>query len=87
MGKYLNRLVQTLTGIVTLQLDAPIDKSNNTPHRINIKFPWSILHIILERDENKYGIPKQVSEIDKEPVDILQSSIMIFFTAHDFIGK
>ena len=49
LSKNLSRLIQTLTQIVVIQLDAVTDKNNTQPHLINIFMPWIILHPFFQK--------------------------------------
>lgn len=53
LGKYFSRLIQSITRIVVNQLDTPFDKNNNRLHAINTKYPWVILHNIIQREETR----------------------------------
>ena len=95
LDKYYARLIQNLVKIVVHQLDSPFDKNNNTINPINTKMPWAILHIILQREEDLQLAAKSsntetaaVGEmVDNEELeDILPNSVIIFFTAHEYLG-
>lgn len=58
--------------------------------------PWVILHHILQREEDMAPQPKRKlstdsnnsdTTCDDEGEDIIPKSIMIFFTAHDYLGN
>lgn len=49
LGKNMSRLIQTLTQIVTLQLDATTEKNSTQPHLINVFMPWMILHPLFQK--------------------------------------
>lgn len=48
----LPRLVQTLTQIITSQLDTPFDKNNPKMHLINLMNPWIILFPLVQREDD-----------------------------------
>lgn len=53
LGNYFSRLIQSITRVVVHQLDAPFDKNNNRLHAINTKYPWVILHHVIQREETR----------------------------------
>lgn len=90
-------MIQKIVAIVVHQLDAPFDKNNNPLHPINTKIPWVLLHHILERQEYLAAAtkPKPLENGDAaattDPTttavdDMIPNSIIIFFTAHEFLG-
>lgn len=95
LGPYYNRLIQKIVAIVVHQLDATFDKNNNPLHPINTKIPWVLLHHILERQEyladaiksNALENGDAVTTVDPNSIDeMIPNSIIIFFTAHEFLG-
>lgn len=45
----IGKLIQSITRILSNQLDATIDKNYNSPPVIDITIPWIILHQILQK--------------------------------------
>lgn len=91
---FLARLVQNLTRIVVHQLDSPFDKNNTQFHPINLKMPWIILYQILQRDEDcnissikKSKVSNEGSADATDIEDNIPNTFMLFFTAHDFLGR
>lgn len=87
-------MVQSLAKIVIHQLDTPFDKNNNQMHPINTKMPWIIFHHILQREEyiNASAASRKregSTPSSNEPEELEESipnSIIVFFTAHEFLG-
>lgn len=80
------------------QLDTVTDKNQNLIHPIDIKSPWIILHHVLLREEDLQTKSKRKEIVDSNgdtPIDDTESeveetipkSIMIFFTAHEYLGN
>lgn len=94
LGRYYARLIQNIVGIVSHQLDTPFDKNNNNLHPIDTKSPWVIMHHILQREEDKTPKPKRKPSIESNATDTtflemeetIPNSIMVFFTAHEYLG-
>lgn len=96
LEKYYSRLIQSIVRILSSQLDGTFDRNNNPLHPIDIKMPWVILHHVLQRDEDLKPISKrklstdsQSSETgtDEETDETIPKSIMVFFTAHEYLGN
>lgn len=96
MDKYYSRLIQSIVRILSNQLDASFDKNNNPLHPIDTKYPWVILHHVLQRDEDltlnskrKMSTDSQNSETgtDDDTDETIPKSIMVFFTAHEYLGN
>lgn len=86
----LSRLVQTLTQIITHQLDTPAEKNNPKSHLLNLNTPWAILyHLVLKENDvaNVLNRKKPGEEIAEDDFETLPNSLMMFFTAHEFIGR
>nr|XP_012218304.1 PREDICTED: calcineurin-binding protein cabin-1-like isoform X4 [Linepithema humile] len=89
----LTRLVQNLVHIVCHQLDVP---ENAVEMPLETVLPWILLHYILQYEEDKERAKAESyknklhsshhSESDDED-DGIPPSIMILFTAHEFIGR
>ncbi|XP_072762606.1 calcineurin-binding protein cabin-1 isoform X3 [Anoplolepis gracilipes] len=90
----LSRLVQNLVHIVCHQLDVP---ENAVEMPLETVLPWILLHYILQYEEDKERAKVESpyknklhsshnSESDDED-DGIPPSIMILFTAHEFIGR
>lgn len=86
LDKYYSRLIQSLTKIVVNQLDVPYDKNSSRTHPVSTKLPWIIMYHIVQREEDLFPVQKIVNE-DEELEEIVPNSLMIFFTAHDFLGR
>lgn len=94
LGKYYSRLIQNIVKIVSHQLDAPLDRNSNNLHKIDTKTPWVILHYILQREEDKTPKQKRKLSIESNATDgtyeeieeTVPNSIMVFFTAHEYLG-
>lgn len=89
LGKFYSRLIQSLSKIVVNQLDVPYDKNVVRAHPVSTKLPWIILYHLLQREEDLQSPQKEVSEVreDEEVEEAIPNSLMIFFTAHDFLGR
>lgn len=94
LGKYISRLIQSLAQIVTHQLDSPVEKNNpQSIHLINLTIPWTVLYnLILKEDDASNAVSKKNSILspDKtadEDFETIPNSLLVFFTAHDFIGR
>ena len=89
LDKNLSRLVQTLTQIITLQLDSPAEKNNLKSHPINLNTPWTILyHLVLkESDLTSMARKKAMEENPEEDFEAMPNSLTMFFTAHEFMGR
>lgn len=91
----LPRLVQSLTQIITNQLDIPVDKNNPKLHLINITTPWIILFPLVQREDDiayaANGRKKQGDDnggaSELEEIIIVPNSLMMFFTAHELLGR
>lgn len=86
----LSRLVQTLTQIIIHQLDTPVEKNNPKCHLINLNIPWTILyHLVLKENDiaNVANRKKPGDESVEDEFDALPNSLMMFFTAHEFLGR
>lgn len=86
----LSRLVQTLTQIITHQLDSPVDKNNLRCHLINLNVPWTILyHLVLKENDvaSVFGRKKTSDEGAEEEFETVPNSLSMFFTAHEFLGR
>lgn len=90
----MSRLVQNLVHIVCHQLDVP---ENAVEMPLETVLPWILLHYILQYEEDKERAKAESpyknkmhgshhSESDDEDEGI-PPSIMILFTAHEFIGR
>lgn len=95
LGKHYSRLIQSIVRIVSDQLDSVVDK-NSQIHPIDTKTPWVILHHVLQREEDlrpKPGTAKATIEsngnveCEHEEEEKIPNSIMIFFTAHEYLGN
>lgn len=94
MGRYGCRLVQNIARIVVHQLDGPFDKNYNPVHAIDLKMPWLLLHKLIERVEDvQYGKLRRAAYTDAtvkykcSEESTVPMSIMMFFTAHEFLGN
>lgn len=86
LDRFYSRLIQSLSRIVVNQLDVPYDKNGTRTHPVSTKLPWIILYHILQREEDL--VPAQKSFTDDEEIEeTIPNSLMIFFTAHDFLGR
>lgn len=85
----LARLVQTLAQIVTHQLDTPAEKNNTKSHLLNLTIPWTILyHLVLRENDISSAINrKKPDESGEEEFETLPNSLMIFFQAHEYLGR
>lgn len=97
LERFLPRLIQTLTKIVTNQLDTQIDNKSNQMHLINVRIPWWVLYQVTQKEDDCNVTAKRkaiaASQEDGIPLPItftyeaLPNSITLFFTAHDFLGR
>lgn len=86
----LPRLVQTLAQIITHQIDSPAEKNNPKCHLINLNIPWTILyHLVLKENDvaNVSNRKKSSDESGEDDFETLPNSLMMFFTAHEFLGR
>jgi calcineurin-binding protein cabin-1 len=91
----LPRLVQSLTQIITSQLDSPVDKNNLKLHLINLTLPWLILFPLVQKEDDiaiaMIGKKKQPQSIEEnneiEEFNAIPNSLMMFFTAHEMFGR
>lgn len=86
----LSRLVQTLSQIITHQLDTPAEKNCPRAHLINLTIPWTILyHLVLKEGDiaNVSNRKKPGEESVEEEFELMPNSLMMFFTAHEFLGR
>lgn len=72
-------------------MDVTTEKTTQ-PHLLNVKNPVAILHQVLLRDEDQMGvmIRKQSSDNTSDSGDddeTIANSMMLFFVAHDFLGR
>lgn len=100
LGKYYARLIQSIVRIVSNQLDAVQEKNNNQVHPIDTKMPFVILHHVLQREEDMKNSKRKLSinsnasteaesnedDLTDTEEEIVPKSIMIFFTAHEYLG-
>lgn len=89
LNKFYSRLVQSLLKIVVNQLDVPYDKYSSRTHPVSTKLPWIIMYHILQREEDLCPVRKSITDEHEEDEleDFIPNSLMIFFTAHDFLGR
>ncbi|CRK90645.1 CLUMA_CG004346, isoform A [Clunio marinus] len=90
LGNNLSRLVQTITQIITHQLDSPIEKNNPTCHLINLNIPWTILYhlVVKENDIANAASRKKTEDGNEEEFESpLPNSMLMFFKAHEYLGR
>lgn len=89
LDKFYSRLIQSLSKIVVNQLDVAYDKNSSRTHPVSTKLPWIILYHILQREEDFLPAQKSITDgrEDEESDEMIPNSLMIFFTAHDFLGR
>uniref|UniRef100_A0A1B0CHR0 Uncharacterized protein n=1 Tax=Lutzomyia longipalpis TaxID=7200 RepID=A0A1B0CHR0_LUTLO len=93
LEQYEARLVQSLVKIVANQLDTPFEKNNTQVHAINFKIPWILLHAFIQREEDRQHVVAKKIKSSSEASDqedeeeTMPNSILIFFTAHEFLGR
>lgn len=90
LDKFYSRLVQSLSKIVVNQLDVPYDKNSSRTHPVSTKLPYMILYHIMQREEDLCPAPQKCindGREEEETEEIIPNSLMIFFTAHDFLGR
>lgn len=90
LGEKLSRLVQTLTQIISNQLDIPLDKNCPKLHLINLSNPWIILYPLVQRQDdiaNALIGKKKDGEENVDDTGIVPNSLMMLFTAHEFLGR
>ncbi|XP_058817012.1 calcineurin-binding protein cabin-1-like [Topomyia yanbarensis] len=87
------RLVQSIHKILTKLLDPQPEKNTFTQYTIDCSKAWAILYYVLEGEDDKAmvfrknrtnDIELSVNEMDEET---LFSSIMMFFVAHELLGR
>uniref|UniRef100_A0A1B0D171 Uncharacterized protein n=1 Tax=Phlebotomus papatasi TaxID=29031 RepID=A0A1B0D171_PHLPP len=87
------RLVQSLVKIISNQLDTPFEKNSTQVHSINFKIPWIILHAFVQQEEDRQHAVGKKLKSSSETSDVeddeesMPNSILIFFTAHEFLGR
>jgi hypothetical protein len=90
---YSARLVQTLSKIVSNQLD--IDPASKTiapkQHCVETAVPWILLHHILQKVDDRAAVARKAlkeNELSNEDLDFsLPAAISMLFTAHDSLGR
>ncbi|GAB0096771.1 calcineurin-binding protein cabin-1-like [Sergentomyia squamirostris] len=93
LTQYEARLVQSLVKILISQLDSSFEKNNTQVHTINFKIPWILLHSFVQREEDRQNAAAKKMRTSSETSDLedeeetMPNSIMLFFTAHEFLGR
>lgn len=98
LDEYLARLVQTLTRVVTHQLDTAVENNKSCPsHLLNVQIPWVILYPIVQRTDDLNSIArKKALTIAQEGdglgiksiiYESMPNSVSLLFTSHDFLGR
>ncbi|XP_059614787.1 calcineurin-binding protein cabin-1-like [Phlebotomus argentipes] len=93
LAQYEARLVQSLVNIVTSQVDSPFEKSSTQVHTINFKIPWILLHAFVQREEDRqHAVAKKMKSSSdtsdqEDEEESMPNSVLIFFTAHEYLGK
>lgn len=89
LDKHYSRLIQSLVKIVVNQLDVAYDKNGSRKHPVSTKLPWVIIYHILQREEDLSPAQRAITDgrEEEELEEIIPNSLMIFFTAHDFLGR
>lgn len=90
LDKFYSRLIQSLSKIVVNQLDVPYDKNGVRTHPVSTMLPWTILYHILQREEDLQPAARMNIDDEHEDESLEESipkSLMVFFTAHDFLGR
>uniref|UniRef100_A0A336LS40 CSON002665 protein n=1 Tax=Culicoides sonorensis TaxID=179676 RepID=A0A336LS40_CULSO len=97
LDDYLSRLVQTLTRVVTNQLDVLMENKSNQPHQINVRIPWIILYPIVQRTDDLNSITRKKAltlaqegdGLNIHPIyyESMPNSVSLLFTSHDFLGR
>lgn len=83
IDNYLPRLVQSLTKIITNQLDTEVTKATQN-HLINTRIPWLLLYLIVQREDDLNAAAVKAMPDD---IVILPNALQLFFTAHEFLGR
>ncbi|XP_070506790.1 calcineurin-binding protein cabin-1-like [Chironomus tepperi] len=88
----LPRLVQSLTQIITSQLDSPFDKNCPKMHLINLTSPWIILFPLVQREDdilNALHSKKKVNDenVEVEEFGVVANAITMLFSAHELMGR
>lgn len=83
----LPRLVQTLTQIITHQLDTPAEKNNPKSHLINLNIPWTVLFHLVLKENDAAGVLNRKKSPEDDDFETLPNSLLMFFTAHEFLGR
>lgn len=88
----LPRLVQSLTQIITNQLDSPFDKNNPKSHLINLTTPWIILFPLVQREDDINSALHSKKKIGEDGVEIedfgtMPNALTMLFSAHELMGR
>lgn len=88
----LPRLVQSLTQIITSQLDSSFDKNCPKLHLINLTMPWIILFPLVQREDdiiNAMNSKKKANEENNETEEfgVVANAITMLFSAHELMGR
>lgn len=98
LDEYLSRLVQTLTRVVTHQLDTVVENKSSSPtHLLNVRIPWVILYPIVQRTDDLNSIARKRAltfaqegdglGINSIIYESMPNSVSLLFTSHDFLGR
>lgn len=82
--KPLAKLVQDVVQIIVHQLD---DANNSEELPLDTTVPWILLHYILQREEDCGRGQKKSVDDDASDKEDVPASLMILFTAHNYLGK
>lgn len=87
LKRYFARLIQTLTRLVTIQLDSETNnKSSPVNHHINVRKPWVILYFIVQREDDLNSAAMKDLEHSFKAL-LMPNAIQLFFTVHEYLGR
>lgn len=86
LDRYFARLIQTLTKLVTNQVDTEPNKTTSSLHHINVRIPWVILYYIVQREDDLNAAA--IKDVDDSfRVVLMPNAIQLFFTVHEYLGR
>lgn len=91
--EFMPRMVQTIHKILNNQLDSHYDKNLCNQYMIDCWRAWVILYYVLERQDDHNMLYRKNRGVNQEmPLQEMEeeslfSSIMLFFVAHELLGR
>ncbi|XP_058446519.1 calcineurin-binding protein cabin-1-like isoform X3 [Malaya genurostris] len=91
--EYIARMIQSIHKLLTKLLDPQQEKNTFNQYTIDCSKAWSIVYYILEREDDITTVSRKSRSKDDESFayqtdeESLCSSIMMFFVAHELLGR